>query len=214
MVTSAGHKCNLYAREKSVPKCHPFGQIGSAIVALLQSQHLEGFEQCFIGRPNLRVVARILQLGVAGYVGAEHRLNKFPRLADFAPTRLYAQRGGVGNKVVEQPLVAVQHCIHLGHGAYAVNLIAVTVGIVERVAVEHVEPRNGIVVGCHIERVEWHKHVGHNAATAIDHLAFGGGEAQRVGKVYAVGREELATGIALPDIIGIIFFASVVGLLD
>ena len=74
------------------------------------------------------------------------------------------------------------------------------VGILNGVAIEDISSRYLHKILGHIERIHRDKHIGHNTATAIDNLTLWSGELQRIGKVDAVGREELVVVVATHDV--------------
>ena len=72
------------------------------------------------------------------------------------------------------------------------------VGIVDRIAIEDVATRNLQEVGGDIGRVGRNEEVGHDAATAIDHLPLGGYPLERVGKANRIGREKFVVLETIP----------------
>ncbi len=107
--------------------------------------------------------------------------------------------GGISDEGTEQHVVGGQQPQELGDILCLGEVGAVEVGVFIRELVEQPGVGSLDVVGGHAGRVGGHKHVGHDAATAIDGASGHGGEYILVIELDGIGVEDLAAGISVDD---------------
>ena len=90
-----------------------------------------------------------------------------------------------------------------------------TVGILDRIAVEDVAARHLDEILRHVGRIGRNEHVRHDAAASVDHLSARRHPLERVGEMDAVGREKLVVPVTVPKILLVVrVIPDRVGLLD